>query len=245
MFIKGFDKDLKCRGYQFEIGKEYEIKTNQPLKLCTDTVFHFCRNIQQVHNHYSVDENNRFCEIEVLGQLVEDDDKCGSNHIKIIREITGDELNVLIGKINGNTGLFNTGNENTGNCNTGDLNSGNKNTGDFNTCDFSAGFFCTIEPKARIFDIETDMTVTEFRNSKYYDALYSAPFMLTEWVEYSEEEMQADENKKLIGGHLKKYTYKEACANWWDRMTDENKAIIQQMPNFNAKKFYQITGIKL
>ncbi len=129
--------------------------------------------------------------------------------------------------------------------NSGDLNSGNCNTGDFNTCDFSAGFFCTIEPKARIFDIETDMTVTEFRNSKYCDALYSAPFMLTEWVEYSEEEMQADENKKLIGGYLKKYTYKEACENWWDRMTDENKAIIHQIPNFDKDKFYQITGIKL
>ena len=73
MFIKGFDKNLRCRNYQFEIGETYEIKGEGDLKLCTDTVFHFCKSLAQVHCFYEVEgDKNRFCEIKVLGELIED-----------------------------------------------------------------------------------------------------------------------------------------------------------------------------
>lgn len=219
MFIKGFDKDLKCRGFQFEVGKVYGTGAkDDELKLCTNTVFHFCRSLQQVHQHYNCnDEDNRYCEIEVLGKLIEDNDKCGSNKIKIVREITGDELNRLKGLERGNIGLFNIGIKNTGDCNTGDYNTGNGNTGNcntgmFNTCNYSNGFFNTKEPTVNIFNVDSGMTASEFYYSKYYDALISSPFILTEWVD--------DE--------LKEYTYKEACANWWTKMTDENKKSLNQ-----------------
>ena len=142
MFIKGFDENLRCRGYQFEIGKVYDTGADdEKLELCSDTVFHFCRSLEKVHTHYSANpkENNRFCEIEVLGRLVEDEEKCGSNKIKIVREITGQELANLRGFKNGNTGLFNTGDWNTGNRNTGDCNTGNRNTGNRNTGDWNTG----------------------------------------------------------------------------------------------------------
>ena len=142
MFIKGFDENLRCRYYQFEVGKVYDTGADEEkLELCSNTVFHFCRNLEKVHNHYSANpkENNRFCEIEVLGRLVEDEEKCGSNKIKIVREITGQELANLKGFKNGNTGLFNTGNRNTGNRNTGDCNTGNRNTGNRNTGNRNTG----------------------------------------------------------------------------------------------------------
>ena len=327
MYIKGFDKDLKCRGFQFEVGGAYDTGyKKEELELCSETVFHFCDSLEKVHEYYSCsNEGNRYCEIEVLGELIYDENKCGSNKIKILREITGEELEILKGHKNGNTGLFNSGHSNSGNynsgnynsgnsnsgnynsgqsnsvnynsgnknsghsnsgnynsgnynsgdlnsgnknrghynsgnynsgdLNSGDLNSGNKNSGDLNSgnynsgywnkCDGSNGIFCTEEPTIRIFDKDTDMTLNEFRKSKYGKALRSVKLKLTEWIEYTEEEMKEDDDKKATKGYLKNYTYKEACANWWSELTEENKEIIMNIPNFDADKFEEITGIKI
>lgn len=69
MKIKGFDKDLKCRDYQFEVGKNYDTgaKDNE-IELCSNTVFHYCNDLRSVHDYYAVEplSHNRFCEIEVL-----------------------------------------------------------------------------------------------------------------------------------------------------------------------------------
>jgi hypothetical protein len=146
---------------------------------------------------------------------------------------------------NYNSGNFNSGYQNSGNSNTGKYNSGNRNSGLFNSCNFSNGVFCTIEPKINIFNMPTNMTMREFYSSKYYDAITSSDFNLTEWVPYTEEEMKRDESKKIIGGYLRVYTYKEACKNWWNGMSSKNKAIICSMPNFDANVFKEITGIEV
>ena len=144
-----------------------------------------------------------------------------------------------------NSGDWNSGNMNSGNMNSGDCNSGDNNSGDWNKCDGSNGIFCTEEPTIRIFDKDTDMTLNEFRKSKYGKALRSVKLKLTEWIKYTEEEMEEDKNKRLIGGYLKEYSYKEACANWWIELTEENREIIKSIPNFDKEKFYEITGINI
>ncbi len=273
VFIKGFDSDLKCRGYQFEIGKDYKIDLPDGYKLtendlCSNKVFHFCDSLAKVHEFYSCkDENNRFCIIEVLGQLCDDGKKCGSNHIKIVRELTGEELAIAKGLTGGNTGLFNSGYRNSGDLNSGDLNSGYRNSGYRNSGDLNSGYrnsgylnsgdlnsgyrnsgifnktygsngvFCNIEPKICIFNIQTDWTLREFYNSKYYEAIVSSDFPLTEWVN--------DENpaENGVDGKLVVNTYEDACRRWWDGMTKKNKDIIKSIPNFNIDVFCDITGI--
>lgn len=242
MFIKGFDKNLRCRGMQFEIGKTYDTGYTENLELCSCKVFHFCKSLENVHEFYSakVENNNRFCEIEVLGELVEDERKCGSNRIKILREITSEELANLRGLKNGNTGLFNTGDRNTGDMNTGDM-----NTGMFNVCDRSTGLFNTEEKTVPIFNKDSGLTWKEIIYKDWYAALRSGSFKLTEWIWYTEEEMEDSPIRQAIQGYLKQYTFEEACLNWWDSLSNECKELIKTMPNFDAEIFKEITRIEV
>lgn len=144
MNIKGFDKDLCCRGMQFDIGEEYRINNGyKELRLCTDTVFHYCKSMEDVVEYYPVCESSRYCEIEVLGREVSDGHKYGSDHIRILREIKGAELDSLFGITENNTGCWCTGDGNTGDYNRGDKNSGKANDGSYNTGSKNAGDFNT------------------------------------------------------------------------------------------------------
>ena len=80
--FKGFDKDLKCRGFQFEIGKVYEEKQ---AKAC-ECGFHACEHPLAVFGYYHPC-NSRYCVVEQSGKIVKKEDKTVSTHIKIDAEI--------------------------------------------------------------------------------------------------------------------------------------------------------------
>ena len=87
---KGFDKDLKCRDFQYEIGKEYEEKE---AKAC-EKGFHACTNPLNVLQYYPPCYENRYCEVEQDGEFSKNDDdsKVASTKIKISNEISLEEL---------------------------------------------------------------------------------------------------------------------------------------------------------
>ena len=144
-----------------------------------------------------------------------------------------------------NTGDSNTGDSNTGYCNTGYWNTGNSNTGDWNSCNFSNGLFNTISPKINLFNKPSNYTMEEFKRTKWYDALTNGIFRLTEWVDWTEEELKEYENRKNNGGRQVPIDFKVACKKWWDTLSDEDREIIQTMPNFDKTIFTDITGIEL
>ena len=83
---KGFDKDLKCRDFQYEIGKDYEQEGE--VKCCARG-FHFCENPFDVFRYYSPSDS-RYCEVEGDGnadKANDDDSKVATSHIHISAEI--------------------------------------------------------------------------------------------------------------------------------------------------------------
>lgn len=84
MNYKGFDKDLKCRGFQYEIGKEYECEN----AVACETGFHACERPLDVFSYYPP-ASSRYCEVEQSGKTDanSDDSKVASTKIKIGAEI--------------------------------------------------------------------------------------------------------------------------------------------------------------
>ena len=82
---KGFDKDLKCRGFQYEVGKEYE----EPKAKACESGFHACEMPLDVLCYYEPGKQSRYCVVEQSGVISkhDDDSKVASSKIKIGAEI--------------------------------------------------------------------------------------------------------------------------------------------------------------
>ena len=82
---KGFDSSLSCRGFQYEVGKEYEM---DGLIACCERGFHACESPLEVFDHYDM-LKSRFAEVEQSGIIdrEENSTKVCSSRIKIKAEL--------------------------------------------------------------------------------------------------------------------------------------------------------------
>ena len=82
---KGFDKNLKCRGFQYEVGKEYEMDGD--IKCC-ERGFHACESPLEVFDHYDM-LNSRFAKVEQSGEIDKEENstKVCSSKIKVKAEL--------------------------------------------------------------------------------------------------------------------------------------------------------------
>ena len=90
---KAFDKNMKCRGFQYEVGKEYEM--DGEIKCC-NRGFHACKSPIEVWDYYDM-LNSRFAEVEQSGKIDKEEKstKVCSSHIKIKAELKlADIINV-------------------------------------------------------------------------------------------------------------------------------------------------------
>ena len=82
---KGFDSSLSCRGFQYEVGKEYEMDGRIE---CCKRGFHACESPLEVFDHYDM-LKSRFAEVEQSGIIdrEENSTKVCSSRIKIKAEL--------------------------------------------------------------------------------------------------------------------------------------------------------------
>ena len=102
--FKGFDKDLKCRGFQYEVGKEYEQKGEIR---CCDNGFHFCEDPFDALDYYHP-TNSRYCEVEGEGEIDRGAKKVAVSHIHIGNELNWNSfinacVRVIFDKVNWNS----------------------------------------------------------------------------------------------------------------------------------------------
>ena len=91
---KGFDENLCCRGFQYEVGKEYEM--DGIIEICKRG-FHACESPLEVLDHYFLLDDAkmaRFCEVEQSGKIDRENNttKVCSSKIKIKAELKFSDL---------------------------------------------------------------------------------------------------------------------------------------------------------
>ena len=219
--FKAFDKNWQCRGFQYEVGKTYI--HDGDIEVCVSG-FHFCQKCADCFNSYSFDSNTHVAEVEAIGIVKTDVDKCVTDKIKIIRELSWDEVltevNVGIGNSGYkncgdfnlghentgeynigdrnagayNTGHYNTGSDNVGYRNTGSWNMGNYNSGNWNNTDFSSGFFNTVDQPLIVFNKPLFMSRDKFLRYKGV-RIFSERCLCQEWV--SSDDMTLKEKEEF------------------------------------------------
>ena len=85
---KGFNADLSCRGFQYEVGKEYN--HTGAVSAC-NSGFHACENPMDVLGFYPPCDDNgrlrRYCEVEQSGNIDWGNDKICSSRLRVVAEI--------------------------------------------------------------------------------------------------------------------------------------------------------------
>ena len=250
---KAFNSDMTCRGFQYEVGKEYHHKG--ALEMC-NSGFHACPKLVDCFSFYPFSETKtRVAEVLIWGKVEykDGDVKLCASNIKVVRELTWNEVLSLC-----NTGSNNSGYRNSGHGNSGDCNSGNRNSGDCNSGNRNSGYHNSGDWHSGIFNTEQQEYIFAFNKPALKSAIvsiYAIPFLrfdMSEWVpdcNMSQQEKEQHPEYVTTGGYLKKYEYKEAFRKSFDNAKrspnwPEQLKKLKALPNFDAKIFEEISGIK-
>lgn len=106
----------------------------------------------------------------------------------------------------------------------------------------------TEEQKIPMFNKPSDWTYKDWLHSDARSLLNQIPKKIVRWV-YSKD-MTAEEKMQYptyetTDGYLKVLNESESGQLWWDGLSDSEKNIIKEIPNFDPEVFKACTGIKV
>ena len=270
MGIKGykvFNPDWTCRGFQYEVGKTFT--HNGDIKIC-EAGFHFCEKAADCFKFYNFNPDNKIAEVEAIGKIISSDYKSVTDRIVIVRELSWHEVLDLVNTGNNCTGYENSGDYNSGNCNSGDYNSGNRNSGecnsgyensgDYNSGDYNSGNYNSGDYNSGDYNSGNcnsgnynsgDYNSGNF-STGFFNSINTPTYAFNKPLSCSREEFC--NNKGLRAMFFKHSAYndtdeplnfKAACRLTWSRLRDDERESVKRLPNFDAKIFEEITGIKM
>ena len=152
------DKNMRCRGFQFELNKEFNCGGD--VKIC-EMGFHFCKKLSNCFKYYSFNPNNRVFEVIGTGNFDFEGDKVCFSKIRFTRELNWYEV----------LELSNSGNWNSGDSNSGYFNTLNGKVRIFNIqtdIDFNDFDIPEISLPINTWINESDMTYIEKENNPSY-----------------------------------------------------------------------------
>lgn len=266
---KAFEKDFTCKGFHYEVGETYELGDGEKLEICK-CGFHFCENLIDVFGYYVADADTRVAEVEAFGDVKQIGTKLVTNKIKILREVSPDEIDALVGKARENTGnwntgrrnagSFNSGNRNTGNYNSGSGNTGYKNSGCGNTGQYNVGNRNTGHSNAGCWntgdwntgnenvgncntgDLNTGHHNRGFGNTGCFNVSnYNSGFFNTTTPTIRLFNKDTDIPVDVFYGKFAAIIPRIAANTLLEKDIDA----IKSLPNFDADIFYETTGIKI
>lgn len=68
IWVKGYkatESDMTCRGYQYELNKQFDISDDKEIEVC-EHGFHFCKELSDVYRYYEIENGHRFFEVKAL-----------------------------------------------------------------------------------------------------------------------------------------------------------------------------------
>ena len=240
---KVFNPDWTCRGKAYTCPGTFE-EDVEPI-VC-ESGMHFCKKAIDCFNYYSFDPRNHIAEVIAHGTVVGYNDKCCTNKLEIVREISWTELLELVNVGEGNTGIgnsgyfnsgyyncgsrnsghynsgcwnsgnYNSGYYNSGSANSGYYNCGNYNSGDWNIGNYNNGCFNTVASKIYLFNKPSDWTFNDWLSSKARRIMDCVPKNLA-WVEFDQ---MTDEEKKV-------YLTAETTNGYLRKIPDDELAAIR------------------
>ena len=221
---KGFDKDLKCKGFQYEVGKTYECEGK--VALC-ENGFHFCEDPKRIRDYYGDLTSCRYCEVDASGEIVNGDGKCVCSKITIVREIPLQEFLALVNEGTGNNGWSNEGDSNEGDSNEGDSNEGDSNEGDSNKGNSNKGNSNKGNSNKGDYNVG-DSNIGSYNRADGACGIFNTDGGCVIFNGYTP--MKHTEIEKTDG-----YRYLASCI--WTRRepTEEELAEIRKLPNFDEK----------